>query len=112
MINMPIKVAVASSDGKYVNQHFGKAQQFLIIEIKDNGEKKFIELRETAPRCGADDELKEKTIDLIADCDILLVSQIGPGAQKKLIKKGVKPVLMPIFIDEALDKLYLLMKDI
>ncbi|WP_272942742.1 NifB/NifX family molybdenum-iron cluster-binding protein [Methanobacterium formicicum] len=46
---MPIRVAAASSDGKYVNQHFGKADKFLIFDIKDNGEHEFIELRETAP---------------------------------------------------------------
>lgn len=40
---MSFKVAVASSDGKYINQHFGWAQQFLIFEIDDNGEYKFLE---------------------------------------------------------------------
>ncbi|HEY0196185.1 MAG TPA: NifB/NifX family molybdenum-iron cluster-binding protein [Methanobacterium sp.] len=41
---MSYKVAVASSDGKFVNQHFGMAQQFLIFEIDDD-EYKFMELR-------------------------------------------------------------------
>ena len=40
---MSFKVAVASSDGKYVNQHFGMAQQFLIFEIDDEGNYKFLE---------------------------------------------------------------------
>lgn len=108
---MPIKVAAASSDGKLVNQHFGKAQKFLIFEIKDNGEPEFIELRETGPRCGGDPDIKEKTIDLISDCDFLLVSQIGPGAQKKLLSRGVQPLIMPVFIEDALEKLYSLMQD-
>lgn len=108
---MSIKVAVASSDGKLVNQHFGKAQKFLIFEIKDNGKQEFIELRETTPRCGGDPALKENTIELISDCDILLVSQIGPGAQKKLLNKGVRPLIMPVFIEDALEKLYSLMQD-
>lgn len=103
---MPIKVAAASSDGKYVNQHFGKADKFMIIEIKDNGEYEFLELRQTAPRCGGSPELKEKNIDLISDCDVLLVSQIGPGAIKKLLKKGVKPLIMPLFIEDALQEIF------
>jgi nitrogen fixation protein NifX len=102
---MPIRVAAASSDGKYVNQHFGKTDKFLIFDIKDNKEHEFIELRETAPRCGGDPNLKEETIELISDCDILLVSQIGPGAQKKLLNKGVRPLIMPVFIEDALEKL-------
>lgn len=79
---MPIKVAVASSDGKIVNQHFGKAQKFLIFEINNNSEYEFIELRQTVPRCGEDPDIKYGTINLISDCDILLVSQIGPGARE------------------------------
>lgn len=105
-VNMPIRVAAASSDGKYVNQHFGKADKFLIFDIKNNEEHEFIELRETTPRCGGDPNLKKETIELISDCDILLVSQIGPGAQKKLINRGVRPLIMPVFIEDALEKLY------
>ena len=29
---MPLRVAVASSDGKFINQHFGHAEQFLIFD--------------------------------------------------------------------------------
>jgi predicted Fe-Mo cluster-binding NifX family protein len=28
-----VKVAVVSSDGKVINQHFGKASRFLIFEL-------------------------------------------------------------------------------
>ncbi|MBI5460376.1 NifB/NifX family molybdenum-iron cluster-binding protein [Methanobacterium sp.] len=108
---MSIKVAAASSDGKHVNQHFGKAQKFLIFEIKDNGKYEFIELRETDPRCGGDPDLKEKTINLISDCDILLVSQIGTGAREKLLNRGVRPVIMPVFIEDALEKVYSLIQN-
>ncbi|NJD75470.1 MAG: hypothetical protein FIB08_00040 [Candidatus Methanoperedens sp.] len=30
-----MRVAVVSSDGKVINQHFGKASRFLIFEIGD-----------------------------------------------------------------------------
>ena len=78
MISVSFKVAVASSDGS-LNQHFGKADKFLIIEINDKGESEFLELRRTAPRCGGSKDLKEKTSDLISDCKVLLISQIGSG---------------------------------
>ena len=31
---MSLRVAVASSDGKTVNEHFGQASRFLIFDIK------------------------------------------------------------------------------
>lgn len=104
---MSYKVAVASSDGKFVNQHFGKAQKFLIVEIEEDGQYQFLELRETAPRCGGSVDLKEKTLDLISDCQMVLVSQIGPGAAKKLINRGIKPLILPLLIDDALKEIYL-----
>nr|WP_279383518.1 NifB/NifX family molybdenum-iron cluster-binding protein [Methanobacterium formicicum] len=51
---MSIKVAVASSDGKYINQHFGMASQFLIFQLDDNGTHKFLELRENKPACSTE----------------------------------------------------------
>ena len=40
-----MKIAVASTDGKIIDLHFGDANQFLIFKIK-NGEGKFQEIRE------------------------------------------------------------------
>lgn len=102
---MAFKVAVASSDGKYVNQHFGKAQNFLIFEFNENGEYEFSELRETPPRCGGSDDLKKRSLDMLSDCKFLLVTQIGPGATKKLMAQGTKPLSMPMFIEDALKEL-------
>ena len=33
---MSYKVAVASNDGKFVNEHFGRAEKFMIYEIYDD----------------------------------------------------------------------------
>ena len=67
---MKTRVAVASSDGKYVNQHFGRATQFLIFEMGhdqdredndnpmdpgDHCEYRFIELRRNEPSCPGED---------------------------------------------------------
>lgn len=101
------KVAVASIDGKFVDQHFGKAEHFFIFEVDDNGDHQLIELRETAPRCGGSDELKEKTLDIISDCEVLLVNQIGPGAARKLINRGVKTLILYMSIEDALKEVSL-----
>ncbi|MBP2045245.1 NifB/NifX family molybdenum-iron cluster-binding protein [Methanobacterium aggregans] len=51
MFPISIRVAVASSDGKYVNQHFGHAGQFLIFDVDRSGNYEFLELRENVPSC-------------------------------------------------------------
>lgn len=101
-----MRVAVVSSDGKVINQHFGKASRFLIFEVGD-GKIKFIEERKNTPLCGsaedghADDALS-RTISLISDCQAVLCARIGGGAEEELRKKGIKPVEAPYFIHEAL----------
>ena len=111
---MSFKVAVASSDGKYVNQHFGMTQQFLIFEIDDEGKYEFIELRKNAPACdveGHTDEAMERSVELIADCKAVLASQIGHGAVNALASHGIDAYIAPAFIDVALKELALLKKE-
>lgn len=110
---MSFKVAVASSDGKYVNQHFGMAGQFLIFEIDDEGEYKFIELRENVPACdvgGHTEDAMNRSVELILDCKAVIASQIGPVAIDILLAHGIEPYIAPNFIDTALKELALLKK--
>lgn len=103
-----MKVAVVSSDGKVINQHFGKASRFLIFEV-DDGEIRFIEERANKPVCGSaeyghSDNALSNTISLISDCKAVLCARIGGGAEQELRKSGISPVEAPYFIDEALEK--------
>jgi len=110
---MSFKVAVASSDGKFVNQHFGMAQQFLIFEIDDEGEYKFVELRENVPACDVEGHTEDamiRSVKLISDCKTLIASQIGPAAIDVLIKNNIEPYIAPTFIDDALKQLALMEK--
>jgi len=101
-----MRVAVVSSDGKVINQHFGKASRFLIFEV-DWGKIQFMEVREITPLCGsaeyghADDALS-RTISLISDCEAVLCARIGSGAEEELRRNGIKPIESPYFIHEAL----------
>ncbi len=100
-----LKMAIATSDGKVINQHFGKARKFIIIESDGEGIK-VLEVRENDPSCGtleygghADDAL-EKSVTLISDCDAVLCSRIGGGAAEGLQSMGIEPVEAPGFIEE------------
>lgn len=100
-----LKMAIASSDGKVINQHFGKARRFIIIE-SDGEEVKVLEVRENNPACGtleygghADDAL-DRSISIIEGCDAVLCSRIGGGAFEVLLSRGIEPVEAPGFIEE------------
>ncbi|HEX3013301.1 MAG TPA: NifB/NifX family molybdenum-iron cluster-binding protein [Methanobacterium sp.] len=109
---MPFKVAIASSNGKSVDQHFGQAADFLIFEIKENEDFEFIEVRKNIPPSDDPDLFENhdnalaKSVDLISDCDVVLASQIGPGAVKALLSCKIRPYSIPnLLIEKALKKL-------
>ncbi|MDD3985381.1 MAG: NifB/NifX family molybdenum-iron cluster-binding protein [Methanobacterium sp.] len=105
---MSIRAAVASNDGKVINQHFGHAKQFLIFDIDKNGNNKFIEIRKNIPLCSGGNHTLDgfkNTLDILKNIHIVLVSQIGHGASQNLLSNGIQPFIMPIFIDEALEKI-------
>lgn len=109
---MTIKVAVASSDGKYINEHFGRTQQFLVFEINDD-EYEFIELRKSTPPCngqGHNEDLMLTTIEMLSDCQAIVVSQIGPGAIERLAVHGINAYVIPDFIEDALKRLISIIK--
>lgn len=104
---MAVKVAVASSDGKVVNRHFGHSKVFLIFKINSEGFE-FLETRENTPPCNEQEHHDDKllrSVELLADCGAVLVSQIGLGAAQLLKSRGITPYVIPDFIDEALKKL-------
>lgn len=86
-----MRVAIVSSDGKVINQHFGKAARFLIFEI-GGGKPQFIEERKNIPVCGSAetghaDEALNRTISLISDCEAVLCARIGGGGRGGIKKK-------------------------
>ncbi len=101
-----MRIAVASSDGKMVNQHFGKATQFFILDV-DNDTIKLVEVRKIVPPCGSseysghDDNALSKAVTPIADCEAVLCSRIGIGAQEELRSQGIEPVDTRDFIEAA-----------
>ncbi len=100
-----LKLAIASSDGKVINQHFGKARKFIVIE-SDGENIKVLDVRENKPACGSleygghEDNVLDKSISLIGDCDAVLCSRIGGGAAEGLLGRGIEAVEAPGFIEE------------
>jgi len=102
------KIAVASSDGLTVNEHFGHANFLRIYEI-DGTESRFIEIRDVVAACqhsfGHDETKFERIVSLISDCDALFVKKIGPGAAEYLISRNVRVFEVNAGIDALLNKI-------
>jgi predicted Fe-Mo cluster-binding NifX family protein len=101
---MSYKIALASTDGKVVNTHFGHAQSFHIVEIEGDGWR-YVETRDNEPTChdfSHNEDALAATTTLIGDCDAVVVAQIGPGAAARVIGAGIRIFESTGLIDEVL----------
>lgn len=102
------KVAVASSDGIVVNQHFGRADSFYIYEVAEADEYRLLETRAVMPVCNRrdhDDDQLINNVDKLQDCKYILVSRIGSGAANIVEQFGIIPMELPGIIGESIEKL-------
>jgi len=102
-----LRIAVASSDGKVVNQHFGDAGRFLIFEV-DGETFRFLETRENMPVCNMghhDEDALTGTANALSDCSFVVASKIGPGAAHVLITRRIRAFVDADFVDKSLAKL-------
>ena len=101
------RLAVATSDGFTVNEHFGHAKFFRVYDINKSGYD-FIEVRDAVAACqhrlGHDTTRFDKIIELLSDCDALLVQKIGEGAAAYLIARNVRVFEVSGSIDAVLEK--------
>lgn len=122
---MSYKIAVASSDQKKIDLNFGAASEFLIYEVRENGEFELIERRkvsetrkaEEPSSCGEKGECKgggchgsgplNPRVDLISDCRCLLCKRTGNPVQKQLDRKAISSFDVDGEIEEAIHKIVL-----
>ena len=89
-------IAVASKDGKEINQHFGHVERFLIFEVEDDVVR-LVEERKVERYCRFDPEspmrshtLKDTAVAL-KGCRAVVCSMIGEAPKIELEKIGVEP---------------------
>jgi nitrogen fixation protein NifB len=102
-------VAVASRDGKTINQHFGHAERFLIYKA---GREKidFVEERPVNRYCLGMDTYNHtfeedrfmRVAEAIKDCRYVLVSRIGGTPETRLKRLGISSVMVYDFIEEGI----------
>jgi nitrogen fixation protein NifB len=95
----------------FINQHFGHAKFFYIIDIEKDGSFSVAEKRETVPWCGHGAEERDAEdgdsgiANNIPDCAAVLTARIGPPARKKLELAGLSVFEEPAEIAAAVKKL-------
>lgn len=112
-----MKVAFATTDGKNINEHFGRAGMFAIYEFTDSGFC-FIELRkfsdgmdksvtDTRDMGPLHDSAVQGKVDRLADCKLIYLTEIGGPSAARLVKKGIMPmkVMEVVSIESALNQL-------
>ena len=92
----PVLMAVATSGGGVINQHFGHAKEFLVYEASTEGVR-FISHRKTDLYCSGDDtcgdgdSILAQTIRSLEGCEAVLCSKIGYEPWGMLEDAGVIP---------------------
>ena len=89
---MKYRIALASFDGQYVDQHFGHARKYYIYEIdSENNTFELVDKRflETACECStAGEKAFSNVFKALNDVAAIIVNRIGPGAAMIVENKG------------------------
>lgn len=107
-----MKIAFATKDNQFINDHFGWCRQFAIYDVTP-ADYTFLMMREVGTDLksvpSGDDEVDkiDKRIAAIKDCAIVYCSQIGPVAAARVIRERIHPIKVsrPEQIDEALNRM-------
>ena len=105
----PVLIAVASRDGRLVDQHFGHAQTFHLYELDESGARP-VGRREVPAYCAGpadcDDEdgRVERTLAALSGCAAVLCARIGREPRQCLEAAGIRPITDQAWqlLDEAL----------
>jgi len=100
-----VKIAVATTDGVSVSQHFGQSKGFVVFEM-DGSTVQSRELRtnDDTPHnqgmCNHEGQNQQgrshgRIFDLLSDCGVVLCGGMGAGAAQAMTANGIKPVILP-----------------
>jgi predicted Fe-Mo cluster-binding NifX family protein len=101
------RIAAASTDGKTIDEHCGKAASFLIFEIGKDGWT-CVEKRSVTPLSCGDKHTEEgllSTIEALKDCTAVIAVKVGGAVKRALEINGISVFEKSDSIDNALSKL-------
>lgn len=111
---MSYRIAVATSDGKIVDTHFGHAEDFTILEVQDDGSFEEVERRDAFQACDGTccEDLMSRAAENLKDCSYVLAAKIGPHAIQALGAKKISAFDIAIEIVPAVEKIHIYHKKI
>jgi predicted Fe-Mo cluster-binding NifX family protein len=86
------RIAVSTTDGLTIYQHFGRTDKYQIYDIGDDSYT-YVETREVSPPCkqgGHSTASFDAVLAVISDCEALVVAVVGEGAAEYLMKAGMR----------------------
>ncbi len=117
-----MKIAFASTDGKSVDEHFGRAGTFVVYEMSTGGFK-YLETRTFADGIDtaitstknlgqAHDDAVQSKVERLADCRLIYLTEIGGPSAARLVRSGIMPMKVKEAgpIERELEKLATLIK--
>lgn len=93
-----MRVAIASNDGKNINEPFGRARKFYIYDVDEKVALR--EVREAGFSIGHIERMS-----LVQDCDILIASRMGQETVDALFFSDIYPLVISDEIEKTLEKL-------
>lgn len=108
---MAYRIAIGTTDGVEVTEHFGRGREFRIVEvdqqtdeIKDLGNIEVIH-SETCGE-GHDENLVQQKIQALLDWQVtvILVKQIGPKSERLVTKNGIEVLVFDGKVEDALQR--------
>ena len=96
-----IRIAIGSDDGKnIIDDHFGESKSFLIFDVFEDGEHKFVEERENRSpeeegKHGSDKK-RGSVLNILGDCDAIVAGKMSPNFLKIRDSSKVQPIISKI----------------
>jgi len=99
-----MRIAIASSDGKNVDLHFGKARSICIFDFDEEKDNKIFLERRTVEIEEGERHQWMKTLDAIRDCDVVICVQAGFKSKFGIEEAGLKLVEDEGPLDEVINR--------
>ncbi|MDR2707026.1 MAG: hypothetical protein LBC02_14730, partial [Planctomycetaceae bacterium] len=74
---MSHRIAISTSDGKTIHQHFGRTKEFHIVSINENSYD-YVETRTVEPCCNRfehHEQSFDKILEILSDCDAIVTGK-------------------------------------
>ncbi|MDR1951972.1 MAG: hypothetical protein LBQ37_00460 [Elusimicrobiota bacterium] len=106
-----MKIAISSSDGNFVDIHFGKCLKWTIADFDpQTGNFSILQTREAQRLCsggGHNENAVETIFETLSDCGIIITARMGIWIKQSAINRGIKVIE---YVGEIKDCLEILRK--